>query len=283
MFVKTFSSASDFESEAAVLRVLNTANVYFVPRLLETTENDGVGAILASPVCTPLETLQGRSIVWVLGQKLVDCLESAHHAGLCHRDIRPSNMGYIRTTVLDEYTEPLLFDWASAANIGSSPEYVGTVHYAAYEVLEFIKDSRDPVLKAAHDLESLVYSIYDVSKEPATRPHVLAVQGSLQLDARAYATEVQLGWAEENMKVSMAELIGYALRKELLHPLGRQFRLEMLPAAILIDILAHPFLALVLVDQCRSKDLHISQPSSEVMRQVEASFNRPLHNVADDV
>eukprot|EP00978_Attheya_sp_CCMP212_P007981 scaffold18569_cov42-Attheya_sp.AAC.2 len=163
MFVKTFSSASGFESEATALRVLNAANVDFVPRLLETTENTGVGAILASPVCTPLETLQGRSIVWVLGQKLVDCLENVHNAGLCHRDKRPSNMGYyIRTA-------PLLFDWASAANIGSSPEYVGTVHYAAYEVLEIIKDSRDPVLKAAHDLESLVYSIYDVSKEPATR------------------------------------------------------------------------------------------------------------------
>jgi hypothetical protein len=209
-FVKTFASASDCESEATALRTLNDANVAFVPTLLETTENAGSYAILASPVCTPLETLQGRSVVWVLGQKFVDCLESAHTAGLCHRDIRPSNMGYIKTAVLDETTEPLLFDWASAADTGSSPQYVGTVHYAASEVLEKIKNSEDPVLKPAHDLESLVYSLYDVSKEPATRPSVLAVQGALGLNPLPYAAAVQQGWADESKKSSLAELLIFA-------------------------------------------------------------------------
>ena len=76
---------------------------------------DGL-ALLASPVCRRLREMQGQAVVWLLGAKLVECLQQAHIAHFCHRDVQPANMGFVSVSeLIDETTEVLLFDWATAA------------------------------------------------------------------------------------------------------------------------------------------------------------------------
>ena len=128
---------------------------------------DGL-AFLASPVCRLLHTKQGQAVLWLLGAKFVECLQQAHSANFCHRDVRPSNMGFVSLAESsDDTTEVLLFDWASAVQVGSSITFTGTVHYAASDVLDSLRKGANPVPGSAHDLESLVYAIWDATRQPS--------------------------------------------------------------------------------------------------------------------
>lgn len=196
-FVKTFESAEACSMEKQVLDALHEGGVARIPKV-EAVSTDGV-AFLASPVCRLLHELRGQAVVWLLGAKFVECLRQAHIANFCHRDVRPSNMGFVSLAEsIDETTEVLLFDWASAAEARSSIRFTGTVHYAASDVLESLIERENPVPAPAHDLESLVYAIWDVTRQPTAPPAALSVNGSLNsANADRYVTQVREAWRQD--------------------------------------------------------------------------------------
>jgi hypothetical protein len=57
--------------------------------------------------------------------------------------------------------------------IGSTPS--GTTHYAAAEVLRQLQQTLVPIPRPEHDLESLVYTIFDLTREILKRPDVLTI------------------------------------------------------------------------------------------------------------
>ena len=92
-FVKTFESTEACSMEKQVLDALQERGVARIPNV-EAMSTDGL-AFLASPVCRLLHAKQGQAMVWLLGAKFVECLQQAHSANFCHRDVRPSNMGFV--------------------------------------------------------------------------------------------------------------------------------------------------------------------------------------------
>ena len=86
---------------------------------------------------------------------LIDCLQSAHQAGVVHRDVRPDNI------MQDSEGNIYLIDWGFAylkddSLTASIPGFQGTFRYASDEVLAsaILGVSREPQPK--DDLESLV-------------------------------------------------------------------------------------------------------------------------------
>ena len=207
-FVKTFESTEACSMEKQVLDALQERGVTRIPKV-EAMSTDGL-AFLASPVCRLLHAMQGQAVVWLLGAKFVECLQQAHNANFCHRDVRPSNMGFVSLAEsIDDTTEVLLFDWASAAEAGSSITFTGTVHYAASNVLDSLRERVSPVPAPAHDLESLVYAIWDVTRQPTALPAALSVNGSLNsANADRYVTQVQEAWRQDrDQNPALAELL----------------------------------------------------------------------------
>ena len=110
---------------------------------------------------------------------------------------------------IDDTTEVLLFDWASAAEARSSITFTGTVHYAASGVLDSLIEMENPVPTPAHDLESLVYAIWDVSRQPTAPPAALSVNGSLNsANAGRYIKQVREAWRQDrDQNLALAELL----------------------------------------------------------------------------
>ena len=210
-FVKEFETISQHAMEKRVLDALAHHQVPYIPKIVAVS-NDGK-AFLASPVCSPLRELRGQAMVWGLATKYVQCLQQAHNARICHRDVRPENMGFVSSTeTTNEDIEVLLFDWASGAEVGSSVQFVGTVHYAAMNVLTGLIEKEDVVPDPAHDLESLVYSIWDITRPASVIPDALCIQGSLNSpDAHDYLTNVMNAWRKDATKnPALAELLSSA-------------------------------------------------------------------------
>ena len=212
MFVKTFDSLENCAKEKNVLDALHLRNVSRVP-LVKAASADKL-AFLASPVCRPLDELRGQTVVWRLGAKFVHCLQQAHQANFCHRDIRPSNIGYISSeTPIDDSTEVILFDWASAAETGTKADFSGTVvHYAASAVLGKLANRESPDPLPSHDLESLVYTMWDLSRQLTSLPTALSVNGSLNdSNSEEYINGVKSAWArEKDQYPALAELLHHA-------------------------------------------------------------------------
>ena len=118
-------------------------------------------------------------------------------------------MGWIRRGAIDDTPEVLLFDWASAAETGGSVTFTGTVHYAASDVLDSLIERVSPLPAPAHDLESLVYAIWDLTRQASTPPAALSVNGSLNsATAAPYVTQVRDAWRHDrDQNPALAELL----------------------------------------------------------------------------
>ena len=210
-FVKVFKVEEELRNEESALRALNDKNVPFIP-ILHGIDADKL-AMLASPLGVPVDDMQGSTAAWILGSMFVKCLQKVHEAGWCHRDVRPANMAYLQNgSSITGDSEVILFDWASAVQIGQEAHFVGTVHYAAKEVLEALYREDIPVPAPEHDLESLVYSIYDLSRQVTSRPRALHISGSVNSHTmQQYVTEVKVAWEIQiSESVSLASLVANA-------------------------------------------------------------------------
>jgi hypothetical protein len=130
-----------------------------------------------------------------------------------HRDVRPTNMASLQNSMsVTGDSEVILFNWASAAQIGQASQFVGTVHYAAKEVLEALFRDDISVPAPEHDLESLVYSIFDLSRQVTDRPSATHIVGSVNSHTmKQYVTEVHLAWEIQTSKSeSLTSLVAYA-------------------------------------------------------------------------
>jgi hypothetical protein len=188
-YIKHFGSALECAQEADMLRILQHHTVPFVPSL-EKVSVDGL-SLLASPVGRAFYHWQGRGSVWKIGHYLLTTFERLHASGFCHRDVRPSNI------VVQSDGLPVLIDWASAASTGTATTYVGTTHYAAQDVLTKLENLEPVAPSPEHDLESLVYSIYDLSRDATNRPTALSIQKEdFRLQTQFYAA-IRTVWEEE--------------------------------------------------------------------------------------
>lgn len=211
-FVKTFENEEDCQREVVSLQRLNEHDpkVPSVPRLHGVSTDKRT--ILASPVGSPVEELRGRLLAWKVAAKFVVCLENVHQAGLCHRDVRPSNMGY---TDDDACLDVVLFDWASSCDLGSRPVFSGTLHYAAQDVLQSLADWRDPDPLAEYDLESLVYSFWDITRDASERPQPIMIGMVAGEPASRRAGRIQKAWQEEERKIPLLKrLLSLARAKD---------------------------------------------------------------------
>lgn len=214
-FVKTFKTRADCQREVESLEQLNQnePKVPSVPGLHGVS--DDKRAILASPVGSSLEELRGKLIAWKVAAKFVVCLEKVHQAGLCHRDVRPSNMGH--TTNNDDASgldDVVLFDWASSCDVGSQPMFSGTLHCAAQDVLDTLADLADPLAMAEYDLESLVKSFWDITRGALGRPRAVTIETS-NMPLNRVARNIQLAWQEEEQKhLLLKRFLSHARAKE---------------------------------------------------------------------
>jgi hypothetical protein len=94
-------------------------------------------------------------------------------------------------------SQVVLVDWASACKIEQeNPTYVGTTHYAAEAVLSLLTEEKPITPKAIYDLESLVYLVFGLLRDPLMRSlSPLAIDGK-QYDAIRHA------WKEERAQNS---------------------------------------------------------------------------------
>jgi hypothetical protein len=69
----------------------------------------------------------------------------------------------------------LLFDWVSSCNLGDRPVFCGNLHYAAQDVLEKIANFEDIDALAEYDLESLVYSYWEITSPASERPRPMQI------------------------------------------------------------------------------------------------------------
>ena len=215
-FVKTFVTEADCQREVQSLEQLNQnqPKVPSVPRLHDVS--DDKRAILASPVGSSLEELRGKLIAWKVAAKFVVCLEKVHQTGLCHRDVRPSNMGHATTNGhASGFDDVVLFDWASSCDVGSQPMFSGTLHYAAQDVLATLADFSDPLAMAEYDLESLVKSFWDVTRGGLERPRALTIERS-NMPLNRVARNILLAWQEEEQRHPL-------LKRLLLHARAKEY------------------------------------------------------------
>ena len=107
----------------------------------------------------------------------------------------------------------ILFDWASAAETGTKADFSGTVvHYAASAVLGKLANRESPDPLPSHDLESLVYTMWDLSRQLTSLPTALSVNGSLNdSNSEEYINGVKSAWArEKDQYPALAELLHHA-------------------------------------------------------------------------
>jgi hypothetical protein len=65
--------------------------------------------------------------------------------------------------VVIDGNDACLIDWSCSCSIETSVAFSGTLHYAASEVLKSVKDGITSITyHAHHDLESLVYAIWEL-------------------------------------------------------------------------------------------------------------------------
>ena len=114
-----------------------------------------------------------------------------HANGIVHRDIRPSNI------IVCLQLNPVLIDWASAAETQTATAYVGTTHYAAQDALSKLENIEVPMPSPEHDLESLVYSIYDLSRPSTSPPLATSIQRNAFQQETDYFAAVRTAWEEE--------------------------------------------------------------------------------------
>ena len=197
-FVKEFLDGADCAREVKMLQTLESNQITRrgVPSLLELSL-DGK-SFVASPVGKPSRRWQGRSsCVWKMGCELLDLLEALHACGICHRDVRPSNLVVV-VSGGEEY--PVLIDWTSAAERGTSVPYVGTVHYASKDVLERLANLEPVIPDPVHDLESLVYTMYDLSRDLIDRPAPLSIEKASFAVESDFLNAVANSWEKEAQK-----------------------------------------------------------------------------------
>eukprot|EP00522_Entomoneis_paludosa_P014970 CAMPEP_0172455620 /NCGR_PEP_ID=MMETSP1065-20121228/12160_1 /TAXON_ID=265537 /ORGANISM="Amphiprora paludosa, Strain CCMP125" /LENGTH=561 /DNA_ID=CAMNT_0013208087 /DNA_START=51 /DNA_END=1736 /DNA_ORIENTATION=- len=187
-FIKSFAVADECMKEVSILRTLNQVGVPYMV-ILNDVGVDGK-SFIGSPVGTHSGKYQGQTKVWRLGAQLVDCLRQMHGVGLCHRDVRPENI-----VVQGKEEAACLIDFACASRMNEETAFVGTTHYAPESVLAVVENVCDKVTPTpAHDLESLVYTIYDLSRPPERRPQAVSVsEPMVYLRARA----IKAAWIQE--------------------------------------------------------------------------------------
>jgi hypothetical protein len=201
VFIKSFRTEAECTEETTNLKILMAHKIPFTVRL-EAVSVDRK-AFMGTPIGLPLQRFQGRTVVWTMGVKLVQCLHSVHKAGLCHRDVRPENVVVAEGDVC-------LIDWASASPSNEECAFIGTLRYAPQSILECLEMYEEIVKPTpVHDLESLVYSIYDVSRSPESRPQALTVSDTVLFYTRC--TAIKEAWEQESKEsLLLAELLGIA-------------------------------------------------------------------------
>jgi hypothetical protein len=201
VFIKSFRTEAECTQETTNLKILMAYKVPFTVRL-EAVSVDGK-AFMGTPIGLPFKKFQGQTVVWTMGVKLLQCLRRVHEAGLCHRDVRPENMIVAGGDVC-------LIDWASASPSNAECEYIGTLCYTPQSILESLEMAEEIVKPTpVHDLESLVYSIFDVSRPPESRPRALTVSNTVFFYARF--TAIKEAWEQESKdSPHLAELLGIA-------------------------------------------------------------------------
>ena len=189
LYVKNFASAEECKQEANMLRTLERNRVPNIPSLAKVSQDKR--SLLASPIGKPSYHWQGQGSVWMIGRRLLDSLETMHANGIIHRDIRPSNI------IVCLQLNPVLIDWASAAETQTATAYVGTTHYAAQDALSKLENIEVPMPSPEHDLESLVYSIYDLSRPSTSPPLATSIQRNAFQQETDYFAAVRTAWEEE--------------------------------------------------------------------------------------
>jgi hypothetical protein len=201
VFIKSFRTEADCTKETTILKILMAHKIPFTVRL-EAVSIDRK-AFMGTPIGLRFQTFQGKTVVWAMGVKLLQCLHSLHKVGLCHRDVRPEN-------VVVAGGDVCLIDWASASPSNEECEFIGTLCYAPQSILEIL-EMVDEIVRPTpvHDLESLVYSIYDVSRPPERRPRALTVSDTVFFYTRC--TAIKEAWEQESKdSLHLAELLGFA-------------------------------------------------------------------------
>jgi hypothetical protein len=102
-----------------------------------------------------------------------------------------------------------LIDWAAASELGVPVNsYTGTVHYAATAVLQALATDNMPTPTPEHDLESLVYTIFDVTRDATLRPELLTID-------RSDLNGIISGWAREcQQRPQLATLVTLCRAKD---------------------------------------------------------------------
>ena len=88
-----------------------------------------------------------------IGIKLAGALETAHHAGVIHRDVRPGNV------IVDEFGEPVLSGFHESATIGS-PRGHAPLHVTTPNTAPELLEGADPT--PASDVYGLAAAIYEL-------------------------------------------------------------------------------------------------------------------------
>lgn len=243
-FLKCFRSIIHCKKEVDNLKVLEECGVTQVPRV-SLLSVDKL-AFEGRPVGTKVEAFRCNVIIFDIAAQLVRVLQAAHEAGLCHRDVRPSNIvihnqkvrvssgmmvsfslciggPYLLFALLNRMccasisnacaagrmspSQPVLIDWASACPVASVQRmYSGTTHYAATEVLENLKANKEYAASRKHDLESLCLSVFDLCCHINMRP------GAVTLPKSEYKT-IQAHWVVTvQQNVELASVIELARR-----------------------------------------------------------------------
>jgi hypothetical protein len=153
-FLKVHTNSAGFATEVAALEKLS--GILGVPSLVGVDRKKN--AFLATPVGSSSSAKRAQMALLNVAPALVRVLRCAHEKGIVHRDVRPSNIALV-------HGSPLLLDWASSARADILPDiFCGTTHFAPQDVLEALSTSAVPVPLAAHDLESLVYTMNELAQ-----------------------------------------------------------------------------------------------------------------------
>ena len=200
VFIKSFGTEAECAKETTNLEILMAHQIPFAVRLKAVSIDRK--AFMGTPIGHRFQTFQGQTVVWTMGVQLVQCLHSVHEAGLCHRDVRPEN-------VVVAGGDVCLIDWASATPSKEECDFIGTLRYAPQSILESLAVYANVTPTPVHDLESLVYTMYDVSRPPKSRPLALIVSDTTCFYTRC--TAIKEAWEQEAKdSLHLAELLGFA-------------------------------------------------------------------------
>jgi serine/threonine protein kinase len=200
VFIKSFGTEAECTKETSNLEILKAHKIPFTVRL-EAVSVDRK-AFMGTPNGDRFRRFQGQTVVWTMGVQLVQCLHRVHEAGLCHRDVRPEN-------VVVAGGDVCLIDWASATPSNEECDFIGTLCYAPQRILESLAVFANVKPTPVHDLESLVYTMYDVSRPPESRPLALTISDLTCFYTRCIM--IKEAWEQEAKdSLHLAELLGFA-------------------------------------------------------------------------